>query len=425
MQARRPRGTADILPQEAARWHHVESTIRSLCSRYGYGELRSPYFEHTELFSRIGEATDIVQKEMYTFQDRGGRSLTLRPEGTVGAARAFIEHKLYGGNLPAKFYYLGPMFRYERPQAGRTRQFAQFGVEVFGAASSWADAETILLAVNLFAELGLGGLVVQLNSIGCPECRPAYRQQLLEYYRGLSPEDLCPACQTRREDNPLRLLDCKESMCQSWRQGAPRSVDWLCGHCDEHFAAVKAYLQAAQTEYVVVPTLVRGLDYYTRTVYEITSDRLGAQNTVCGGGRYDGLVEELGGPSTPGVGFALGMERLLMVLTEQGLMSDKESGLDVFVVATGRQGRRQAPLFCQQLRQAGFRVDLDFLDRSLKAQMKQGDRRGARLVLMVGDHELNEQTLVLRDMESKQQTTMAVDELLGAVRQALKKGEDR
>ncbi|MEW6524072.1 MAG: histidine--tRNA ligase [Bacillota bacterium] len=418
MQAKRPRGTADVLPPEVERWHHVEGVIRKLCQQYNYGEIRIPEFEHTELFLRIGEATDIVQKEMYTFQDRAGRSLTLRPEGTVGVARSFIENKLYGGILPAKFYYLGPMFRYERPQAGRGRQFTQFGVELFGAAGPWADAETILLALDLFARLGLSNLRVLLNSIGCPGCRPRYRQALLEYYRNLS-GDVCPACRERMERNPLRLLDCKEPGCRSLVASAPRATSYLCGQCHEHFQGVQEFLAAAGASLTVEPALVRGLDYYTRTVYEVISEDLGAQNTVCGGGRYDGLVEALTGPPTPAVGFALGMERLLMVLQSQGRVTTAGRPLDVFVVAAGEEGRKQAPLLSQRLRRTGLATDADFLDRSVKAQMKHAGRAGARLVLVVGDEELARGKVLVKEMASGQQWSLDLGDLEAGIERAL------
>lgn len=417
MQAKRPRGTSDILSPEVERWQHVESVTRSLCQEYSYGEIRIPEFEHTELFLRIGEATDIVQKEMYTFLDRGGRSLTLRPEGTVGVARAYIENKLYGGVLPAKFYYLGPMFRYERPQAGRGRQFHQFGVELFGASGPWADAETILLAVDLFERLGLANLTVLLNSLGCPDCRPRYRQQVLEYYRSFQ-HQLCSACRERMERNPLRLLDCKEEACRGLLPGAPRATDSLCDKCGVHFEEVRAFLAGAGASLRVEPTLVRGLDYYTRTVYEVVSKDLGAQNSVCGGGRYDGLVEALGGPPTPAVGFALGLERLLTILKNQGRTATAARPLDVFVVATGESSRKQAPLLAQRLRRAGYSTDVDFLDRSVKAQMKHADRVGARTVLVVGDAELVAGQVLVRHMASGQQEVVDLGELepgVGAV----------
>lgn len=417
MQAKRPRGTADILPPEVERWHHVENVTRNLCREYNYGEIRIPEFEHTELFLRIGEATDIVQKEMYTFLDRGGRSLTLRPEGTVGVARAYIENKLYGGVLPVKFYYLGPMFRYERPQAGRGRQFHQFGVELFGSSGPWADAETILLAVDLFERLGLADLTVQLNSLGCPDCRPSYRQEVLEYYQNYQ-HQLCGACRERMERNPLRLLDCKEEACRSLLAGAPRATESLCDACGTHFEAVQAFLAGAGAALTIEPTLVRGLDYYTRTVYEVVSEDLGAQNSVCGGGRYDGLVEALGGPPTPAVGFALGLERLLTILKTQGRMDAAGRPLDVFVVATGESSRKQAPLLAQRLRRAGYAADVDFMDRSVKAQMKHADRVGARAVLVVGDAELAAGQVLIKHMASGQQDALDLSGLepgVGAV----------
>jgi len=410
VQAQKPRGTADIFSPEVERWQHVEGVARNLCREYNYGEIRIPEFEHTELFLRIGEVTDIVQKEMYTFLDRGGRSLTLRPEGTVGVARSFIENKLYGGVLPVKFYYLGPMFRYERPQAGRGRQFHQFGVEVFGASGPWADAETILLAVDLFKRLGLTDLAVLLNSLGCPDCRPAYRQQVLAYYQDYR-HQLCRACRERMDRNPLRLLDCKEETCRSLLADAPRATEALCPECDSHFETVQAFLAGAGANSRVEPRLVRGLDYYTRTVYEVVSKDLGAQNTVCGGGRYDGLVEALGGPPTPAVGFALGLERLLSILKTQGRTATAGRPLDVFVVATGESSRKQAPRLAQRLRHAGYATDVDFLDRSVKAQMKHAGRVGARTVLMLGDAELATGQVLVRHMASGRQDVLELGDL--------------
>ncbi|HWJ02606.1 MAG TPA: histidine--tRNA ligase, partial [Verrucomicrobiae bacterium] len=310
MLTQRPKGTNDILPGQVEKWHYVEDIIRQICREYGYQEVRTPVFEHTELFQRgVGETTDIVEKEMYTFVDKGERSITLRPEGTAGVCRAYAENKLYANPQPVKVYYVGPMFRYEKPQAGRFRQFNQFGIEVFGTVNPAVDAEVISLAMDFYERLGLKGLEVHINSVGCKKCRPVHKVKLQEFLKARL-EKFCPNCQGRFERNPLRMLDCKSPICQELSAGAPTTTQCLCEDCADHFEKVKGYLDRVGVRYRVNERLVRGLDYYTKTAFEIMVEEIGAQSAICGGGRYDGLIEEIGGPPTPGIGFALGMERI-------------------------------------------------------------------------------------------------------------------
>ena len=406
-----PRGTRDILSPEVEKWHYLEGKIREYCRLYAYSEIRPPIFEHTELFLRgVGETTDIVQKEMYSFQDRAQRWLTLRPEATASTVRAYLENKLYAQPQPVKLYYLGPMFRYDRPQAGRYRQFYQFGVEVIGAEDPAADAEVILMAVHFFAHLGLGDLEVHLNSIGCPACRGAYRKELLNY---LSEHigNLCSDCRARYQHNPLRVLDCKQEGCRGIAREAPEFGAYLCAECKEHFEQVQAHLGDLGIKYQLNPNLVRGLDYYTKTVFEIITRELGAQGTICGGGRYDGLVEECGGQPTPGVGFALGVERLLLALENTGVKLPGVEPLDVFVASIGAGVQRPAFKILYDLRRRGIRADKDFLGRSLKAQMKQAHRSHARYVVLVGEGELARNVVTLRDMETGVQEEVLIEKI--------------
>ena len=325
------RGTQDILPDNIYKWNHVESVIKELCALYGYSEIRTPMFEDTKLFLRgIGDTTDVVAKEMYTFEDRGGRSITLRPENTAAVVRSYLEHKLYGDQQVHKLFYIGSMFRYDRPQAGRYREFHQFGVEVLGASSPAADAEVINLAYTLFKTLGLKELELHINSIGDYKCRPIYRQTLIEFFEEKE-DQLCDDCQARLHKNPLRILDCKEDSCRRASAGAPKITDYLCDECEKKFEAVKRYLAALEIPFSVDSRLVRGLDYYTNTAFEIQYPPLGAQSAICGGGRYDGLVEDVGGPSTPGIGFAVGLERLLLALEMQKLIPEPANRKNVFI----------------------------------------------------------------------------------------------
>lgn len=408
MMIRRPRGTADVTPEESPRWRHLESVVRDVCRRYGYGEIATPTMEHTELFQRtVGETTDIVEKEMYTFEDRGGRSLTLRPEGTAAAARLYLEEGLHAGAQPVKMCYVGwPLFRYERPQAGRLREHHQFGVECFGSADASVDAEVITLVCDLLGELGLGDLQLGLNSMGCEQCRGDYSKAVKEHFSDCL-DSMCPDCCRRYETNPLRLLDCKRARCQEFQNHAPSMVSYLCDACREHFELLQALLSDLGISFRIDSSLVRGLDYYTRTVFEITHPALGAKDVVCGGGRYDGLVEIVGGASTPAVGFGLGMERLLMILETEGIPLPGPPGVDVFVVTLGEQARREGFRLLHELRTAGLSADTDYLDRSLRSQMRHAGRYPASYVLIMGDDELSAGSVILRDMEDGTQRTVS------------------
>ena len=402
----RPRGTEDMLPVDAPRWQRLERIARDLAARYGFGEIRTPSFEHTELIHRVGESTDVVQKETYDFPDRGGRSLTLRPEGTAPVVRACLQGRLFGGALPVKVCYVTmPAFRYERPEAGRLRQHHQFGCECFGAAGPVADAELMLLLGDYLREVGIGNAVAHLNSIGCPTCRPAYRQALQEHYRPLLP-DLCADCQRRFVQNPLRLLDCKID--REAALAAPHAADHLCAECAEHFAGLCRLLDGAGLAYELDHLLVRGFDYYTRTVFEFVHAAAGAQMTLGGGGRYDGLVESLGGPSLPAAGFGLGMERLLVALAQEGRQAEVPTACDLFVA-----GEDPLAVFalCTEARHGGLAAELDPLGRSLKAQFRHADRLGARQVAVVGaaDH-----PIVLRDMRAGTQRDLPRDAVVAA-----------
>lgn len=405
-----PRGTKDILPEASLVWQYVEKTARDICRLYSYEEIRTPIFEHTELFLRgIGETTDIVEKEMYTFNDRGGRNITLRPENTAAVVRAYLENKLYAGAQPTKLFYIGPMFRYDRPQAGRYRQFHQFGIEAIGAKGPAIDAEIILLAVQLFRTLGLNDLSLQLNSVGCPECRPVYRRKLQDFMRDKL-EGLCPDCKSRFERNPMRILDCKNEKCQELSQGAPQMADCLCDDCHDHFENLKSLLTAAQIDYTLNPRLVRGLDYYTKTAFEIQYTPLGAQSAICGGGRYDGLIAECGGQPTPGIGFAVGLERVILALEKQNLLPQNSRPLDVFVATIGQPAQLNAFALICNLRKLGFACDMDYMDKSIKAQMKHANKLMARYVAIIGEDEAIQGKVMLKNMQDgTQQLISAVE----------------
>lgn len=407
-----PRGTKDVLPSESYKWHYLENIIRELTELFGYQEIRTPVFEHTELFVRgVGDTTDIVQKEMYTFLDKGERSITLKPEGTAGAVRAYIEHGLYGIAQPVKMYYLTPVFRYENPQAGRLREHHQFGVEVFGGKEATVDAEIILLATELFNRLGLKGLELNINSIGCPKCRPKYHEALREYLRDHL-EDLCDTCNTRFEKNPLRILDCKNKECGIIVKDAPIILDYLCEDCSAHFEDLKGYLSAASIDFRVNPMIVRGLDYYSKTVFEIISTQIGAQGTLCGGGRYDTLVEECGGPETPGAGFGLGLERLLLALESQDIEIPHESDRDVFLVTIGEKARNKAFQLLQLMRSNGILADMDHVGRSVKAQFKYADKAHVSWVCILGQEELDKGVVKIRSMEDGREESIPQDEIV-------------
>lgn len=409
MLTKRPRGTNDFLPEDTVKWQYVENMLRELCRQFGYEELRTPIFEETELFLRgVGDTTDIVQKEMYSFEDAGGRSVTLRPENTASAVRAYVENKMFAGAQPTKLFYIGPMFRYERPQAGRFRQFHQFGIECFGASSPAADAEIIVLAWEFYQRLGLKNLELNVNSVGCPECRPVYRKALQDFLRP-NLDKLCGTCQERFEKNPLRILDCKNPECQHHLVGAPTTIDALCDDCREHFNAVLRHLDAVGIPYKINEKLVRGLDYYTNTAFEILLSDIGAQSAVCGGGRYNRLVEEIGGKPTPGVGFALGMERVFNALQAQGIELPIKPKIDVFVAVLGDEAADVAFRLVTEMRRQGLAAEHDMMGRSLKAQFKYADKFNAAYTLVVGGDELARGTVQLRDMQGSEQQEIPLD----------------
>ncbi|HAU32077.1 MAG TPA: histidine--tRNA ligase [Desulfotomaculum sp.] len=410
----RPRGTIDVLPGEVEKWQYVEESFRRICREYGYAEIRTPVFEYTELFDRgVGETTDIIEKEMYTFLDRSERSLSLRPEGTAPIARAYVEDKLFSGPQPVKVYYQGPMFRYDRPQAGRYRQFHQLGIEVFGAFSPAIDAEVIAMSMDFCRRFGLK-LDLHINSVGCGVCRPVMREKL---YAGLRTrlEDLCEDCRLRLERNPLRILDCKEKRCRGMAEEAAAGLNFLCPECGDHFEKVRNYLDVLDVKYIVDHCLVRGLDYYTRTAFEIMAPGIGAQRSVGGGGRYDGLVEMFGGPPTPGIGYAMGLERLLLVMQEQGLPVPCSGRLDVYIVTAEAELEGKALRLLQELRGNGMHADKDYAGRSMKAQLKQAGKSGAPFVVILGSDELRRGKVALKDMLSGSQTEVPLADLVATV----------
>lgn len=404
-----PRGTQDVLPQDSYRWQYIERTALSVAEDFGFREIRTPVFEHTNLFLRsVGETSDVVQKEMYTFEDKGGRSITLRPEGTAGAARATLEHGLLNGALPVKVSYITSCYRYEKSQKGRYREFHQFGVECFGAAAPQADAEVISLAMQVTKTLGLKGLALHINSIGCPTCRARYSQALREYF-GAHREELCETCLGRLERNPMRILDCKSPVCHKIAADAPLMLDYLCEDCRAHFETVKQCLDAAQVSYEIDPHIVRGLDYYTRTVFELVAEN---GLVVAGGGRYDGLVQELGGAPQPGLGFAIGLERLLMVMEEQQCTFPEPPVCDLYLVSMGAAAAQRCFVLASRLREGGVAVECDIVGRSLKAQMKYADKLGARYTIVVGDTELETGVAQLKNMATGQTEDIRLDDSL-------------
>ena len=410
-----PRGTQDVLPDVSWRWQRLEAAFRDTCRRYAYREIRTPLFEDTELFVRgTGETTEIVNKQMYTFEDRGGRSLSLRPEGTPSVVRAYLEHSLGAAGGTGKFYYVAPIFRYERPQAGRYRQHHQLGVEAIGAPGPEIDAEVIALYGDFLDAVGLEGAVTHLSSIGCPECRPSLSQALRDFF---APHigKMCDFCQARYEHNPLRILDCKAPADVARREGAPSALDHLCQECREHFAGVRTHLDALGVVYEVDPTIVRGLDYYTRTAFEVIHPGLGGFDVIMGGGRYDGLAEMLGGPSAPGIGFGSGLERLLLVLGD----TDSAPALDVYIAAASAEARAPALALAAELRKAGLATDLDFTGRSLRAQMREAARLGAPRAALLGEEELQKDCVTVRDMASGEQHTLPRAEVARWLSQSL------
>lgn len=408
-----PRGTKDILPDTVGDWLYVEEKIRDLCRRFGYQEIRTPVFEHTELFQRgIGEGTDVVDKEMYTFHDRGDRSITLRPENTASAVRAYLQNKLYADSALTKLFYIGSMFRYDRPQAGRMREFHQFGIEALGESNPAVDAEVIMLAIKLLEGLGLKDLELYINSVGCPECRKQYRSMLQDFFRDKL-DDLCEDCKSRFERSPLRILDCKKDSDKPYMQNAPKITDCLCQECNDHFEKLQKYLTKAGVSYQLDSRLVRGLDYYTKTAFEVKYPPLGAQSAVAGGGRYDGLIEEMGGNPTPAVGFATGLERVLLALEKQNLLPDKNRQVDVYVVALGEKAQEESFKLVMELRDSGLAVATDYAGRSMKAQMKQANKLNARYAVIMGDDEIAEGAVVLRNMAGSEQEKVALADLAG------------
>lgn len=409
---RKPRGTADIFAPEINAWRKIEDTARRVSARYGYSEIRIPTFEDLGLYSRgVGETTDVVQKEMYAFEDREGRRFALRPEGTAGVVRAVIENGKCSDTMPLKLFYLINCFRYEKPQAGRSREFFQFGTEMFGTADASADFTVISLADSFIRELGITNVSLHINSIGCPDCRPKYRQTLIDYLKA-NEGDLCETCRQRMIANPLRVLDCKIEGCKKIAEGAPRTVDNLCDNCRAHMDKLTACLDAAGIGYTVDPHIVRGLDYYTRTVFEFISEGIGAQSTICGGGRYDGLFKELGGPDTPAVGFAMGISRLILAMEEAGVLSDDSEKPVLYIAPMGETAQIKALSVCAALRSAGVYAECDIVGRSLKAQMKYADKIGAQYTLIIGDSELESGKAQLRSMADSEQTEIAIDDVV-------------
>ncbi len=403
-------GAEDVLPKDSYKWQLIEDIMRSEAAAYGFKEIRTPVFEHTELFQRgVGDTTDVVQKEMYTFNTKGGTSLSLRPEGTAGAARAVLEHAVYNDGLPIKTYYFDSCYRYEKKQANRYREFHQFGVELYGASSPASDAEIISLATTLFDRLGVTDLQLELNSIGCPTCRAEYHKALKKYFESYK-DKLCDTCLSRLEKNPMRILDCKSPVCSEIAKDAPVVLDYLCDDCKDHFQQVKAYLDAAEIPYIVNPKIVRGLDYYTKTVFEFVTTKLGSQGTVCGGGRYDGLIEEMGGQHTPSLGFGLGMERLLALMAEQGIEIPLPPSCDIYIAGLGEEAQKKAFTLVKEVRETSLIAECDIVGRSLRAQMKYADKIGAKFSMVIGENEINENKAILKNMETGEKTEVPLDE---------------
>ena len=414
------KGTNDILPENSADWQFVEGKMLETAGLYGFKEIRVPVFEHTEVFLRsVGDTTDVVQKEMYTFDDKGGRSITLRPELTAGVIRSAIENGLVNAALPVKVCYIGGCYRYEKPQAGRLREFHQFGVECIGASEPIADAEVIALARQVLNEIGIDKISLEINSIGCPECRKAYHAALKEYFSA-NFDSLCGTCRERLERNPMRILDCKSPVCSEIAAKAPVVLDYLCDDCKEHFEAVKSYLSAQNIEYTVNPHIVRGLDYYTRTVFEFVSGDIGAQSTVCGGGRYDGLISQMGGPKVESLGFAMGIERLMLVLKSRNAELPKAPTCDIYIATLGDKARLKTAELCADLRQEGLKAETDICNRGLKAQMKYANKIGAKFCCVLGDDEISNGKAKLRDMEDGTETEIKIDEMVEELGEAIR-----
>lgn len=413
MLTKAPRGTKDITPKDAYKWNYVENKFREVCSLFGYEEMRTPVFEHTELFKRsVGDTTDIVQKEMYSFTDKGERDITLKPEGTAGVVRAFIENKLYADTQPTKLFYITPCFRYERPQAGRQRQFHQFGIEALGSDKPSLDAEVIALAVQFFNEVGLKDLAVSINSVGCPTCRAEYNAKLKEYLDKKSGV-LCDTCLERKDKNPMRVIDCKVPTCQENLTDIPFMIDHICDDCKDHFEKLQEYLTEMEVNFVIDKTIVRGLDYYKKTAFEIISNDIGSQSTVCGGGRYDGLVEQLGGPKgVSGIGFGLGTERLLLTMENNNIQIENPFATDIFIVTIGDKAKTKSFKLLKDLRTNHISADNDHLDRSVKAQFKYSDKINAKFTIVIGDDELDNDSATLKNMATSEQTIIKLSEIV-------------
>ena len=404
------KGTLDVLPADSHKNQFVEKTVLEIANEFGFREIRTPVFEHTELFTRsVGDTTDVVQKEMYTFEDKGGRSITLRPEGTAGAARAFLEHGLTNEAMPQKVSYITSCYRYEKPQAGRLREFHQFGIECYGTASPAADAEVISVANEVFGFLGIDRIRLEINSIGCPECRKEYHAALKAYFESRK-DELCGTCLDRLDRNPMRILDCKSPVCHEIAADAPIILDFLCDECKDHFEKVKMYLDNMGIVYEVNPHIVRGLDYYTRTVFEFLTDSLGAQSAVCAGGRYDGLVEEIGGPHVPALGFGMGIERLLLLLEAQGIKLPEAKKCEIYIANIGEEASIKAAAMATELRQSGMFAEFDVVGRSLKAQMKYADKIGARFTTVIGEDDIKANVAKVKNMQTGEVTELAIDE---------------
>lgn len=411
-----PRGTNDIMPGSVYKWQFLEKKMLETAALFGFREIRTPVFEHTEVFNRsVGDTTDVVQKEMYTFEDKGGRSITLRPELTAGVVRAVIEHGEINNALPVKVCYTGACYRYEKPQAGRLREFHQFGVECFGAGAPAADAEVILLAKTVLENLGISDLSLEINSIGCPVCRKRYNDALVQYFSAHRGE-LCATCNDRLERNPMRILDCKSPVCKEIAAGAPVMLDYLCEECSAHFNEVQAHLQAAKIDYTVNPKIVRGLDYYTKTVFEFVSGAIGAQSTVCGGGRYDGLVAQMGGPQLPALGFAMGIERILLAAESAGVIYPEAAAPDVYIAPMGRAAGLYATGLCARLRACGLSALTDLSGRGLKAQMKYANKCGVQFTAVLGDDELSKQVCKIKNMATGEETETDFSAFVDTVR---------
>lgn len=412
----KPRGTMDIFPKESLLWQKIEDKAIEVSKRYGFGEIRTPTFEELSLFKRgVGEVTDVVQKEMYTFLDREQRQFALRPEGTASVARAIIENGKTSDVMPLRYFYLINCFRYEKPQAGRSREFFQFGTEMFGTKDASADATVISLADTFMKELGITGIKLHINSIGCPNCRPKYREALVEYFKAHE-DKLCDTCKERLKTNPLRVLDCKSPVCSQLAKDAPNTIDYLCDECHDHFEDLKTYLEAQDIAYEVDTRIVRGLDYYTKTVFEFICENIGAQSTVCGGGRYDGLLEQLGGSSLPAIGFGMGITRLILAMEKSGASLPCEPVPELYIAPMGRNAKIKALSIVSKLRKDGIYAECDISQRSLKAQMKYADKIGAKYTLILGDSELESGMAQLKNMQNSTQTEISLDNIVEIIK---------